>query len=172
GDADAQARWVRQLIWEVARHATGEDIVVYPLSEKRLSAEGRQLADQWPSASRGEPDTTLQRHMIGSHPRQGLIMNWVMDRLRPYDDSEGIADLPKLDAQLGGELSGRSVRSFALTKEFVPTSSALIQIHNTDPRIIRSGDPFLAGFLATPIDKLKDIFVKFPNEESLAVNDR
>ena len=45
GNVDAQSRWVRQLTWEVARHAVGEEIVVYPLMEKHLGAEGRQLAD-------------------------------------------------------------------------------------------------------------------------------
>ncbi len=45
GDVDAQVRWVRQLTWEVARHAIGEEIVVYPLMEKHLGDKGRQLSD-------------------------------------------------------------------------------------------------------------------------------
>ncbi|PIL27435.1 hypothetical protein GSI_10583 [Ganoderma sinense ZZ0214-1] len=45
GDVDAQARWIRQLTWEVARHAVGEEIVVYPLMEEHLGNKGRQLAD-------------------------------------------------------------------------------------------------------------------------------
>jgi hypothetical protein len=45
-DADAQARWAHQLIWEVARHAVGEEIVVYPLMEKHLGAKGIHLADK------------------------------------------------------------------------------------------------------------------------------
>lgn len=46
GDADAQDRWARQLIWEVARHAVGEELVVYPLMEKHLGAQGQKLADE------------------------------------------------------------------------------------------------------------------------------
>lgn len=45
GDKDAQERWSRQLIWEIARHSIGEEIVVYPLLEKHLGAEGKALAD-------------------------------------------------------------------------------------------------------------------------------
>ena len=45
GDVDAQARWARQLTWEIARHAVGEEIVVYPLMEKHLGDKGRELAD-------------------------------------------------------------------------------------------------------------------------------
>jgi len=46
GNPDAQARWARQLTWELARHAVGEEIVVYPLMEKHLGAEGKKLADE------------------------------------------------------------------------------------------------------------------------------
>ena len=62
GDADAQERWARQLIWEVARHAVGEvrcfpififleltpsqELVVYPLMEQHMGEKGLKLADQ------------------------------------------------------------------------------------------------------------------------------
>lgn len=46
GDADKQERWGNQLAWEVARHAVGEEIVVYPLMEQYLGAEGKRLADE------------------------------------------------------------------------------------------------------------------------------
>ena len=45
GDADAQERWSNQFRWEVARHAVGEELVVYPLMEKHLGAKGKELAD-------------------------------------------------------------------------------------------------------------------------------
>lgn len=44
-DVEAQARWARQLTWEVARHAVGEEIVVYPLMEKYLGQRGLDLAN-------------------------------------------------------------------------------------------------------------------------------
>lgn len=45
GDAGACDRWANQLRWEVARHAVGEEIVVYPLMEKHLGQKGKELAD-------------------------------------------------------------------------------------------------------------------------------
>lgn len=45
GDVDAQTRWSNQLRWEIARHAVGEEIVVYPLMEKHLGEKGKKLAD-------------------------------------------------------------------------------------------------------------------------------
>jgi hypothetical protein len=44
-NVDAEGRWARQLTWEVARHAVGEEIVVYPLMEKHLGAKGLKLTD-------------------------------------------------------------------------------------------------------------------------------
>jgi hypothetical protein len=44
-DDDAAGRWARQLTWEVARHAVGEEIVVYPLMEKHLGEKGMKLTD-------------------------------------------------------------------------------------------------------------------------------
>lgn len=46
GDPDAQARWAHQLTWEVARHAVGEELIVYPLMEEHMGAEGKRLADE------------------------------------------------------------------------------------------------------------------------------
>jgi hypothetical protein len=45
-DVDAQTRWARQLTWEVARHAVGEEIIVYPLMEKHMGENGLNLANQ------------------------------------------------------------------------------------------------------------------------------
>lgn len=45
GNTDAQERWASQLTWEIARHAVGEEIVVYPLMEKHLGEKGLKLAD-------------------------------------------------------------------------------------------------------------------------------
>lgn len=45
GDVGACERWANQLRWEIARHAVGEEIVVYPLMEKHLGDKGKQLAD-------------------------------------------------------------------------------------------------------------------------------
>jgi hypothetical protein len=46
GNTDVQKRWANQLTWEIARHAVGEEIIVYPLMEALLGQEGKALADQ------------------------------------------------------------------------------------------------------------------------------
>ncbi len=45
GKPDEMSRWARQLTWEIARHAVGEELVVYPLMEKCMGDKGVKLAD-------------------------------------------------------------------------------------------------------------------------------
>ena len=66
-------------------------------------------------------------------------------------------DLPKLEKALDAEFSGAMASSFGLTKHFVPTKS-----HPFAP----DKPPYetAVGLLATPIDKLMDMFKRFPKE--------
>ena len=40
-DADTKTRYGNQFVWELARHAVGEELVVYPAMEKHLGEEGK-----------------------------------------------------------------------------------------------------------------------------------
>lgn len=44
-DHNMKTRWAHQLTWAVARHSVSEEIVVYPLFEKRLGDQGKKMAD-------------------------------------------------------------------------------------------------------------------------------
>lgn len=69
-------------------------------------------------------------------------------------------DLPALEQVLGEAESEKLDRSFRRTKMFAPTRS-----HPSAP----DKPPFenVAGLLAAPIDKLKDMFSKFPATDEL-----
>lgn len=101
----------------------------------------------------------------------GDMVKQVMDHLRPHINSEETNDLPKLEVELGDESSAESPRSFTLTKKSVPThhngfrvvcSQAPSRPHPSAPD--KSPYETLVGFLSTPIDKLKDMFARFPDE--------
>ncbi|PVG01603.1 hypothetical protein CPB86DRAFT_727372, partial [Serendipita vermifera] len=158
-DVDAQARWARQLTWEVARHAVGEEIVVYPLMEKHMGAKGKELADE--DRTQHQVVKKLLYHLESLKADQQEYhdtMKQVMDHLKPHNDSEEVNDLPVLEPLLGAEGSKAAAASFSRTKKFVPTR-AHPSIPNKPPY-----ETFL-GFLAAPIDKLKDYFAEFPTEE-------
>ena len=63
GNTDTQARWARQLIWEIARHAVGEEIIVYPLMEKFLGERGLKLTNK-----------DREEHQVNSSPHSLLAL--------------------------------------------------------------------------------------------------
>ncbi|KDQ57125.1 hypothetical protein JAAARDRAFT_131016 [Jaapia argillacea MUCL 33604] len=159
GDTDAQARWARQLTWEVARHAVGEEIVVYPLMEKHLGEQGRKLADH----DRQEHQVVKQRlyeleSLTPGTPEYDEKIKQVMDHLKPHNDDEEKKDLPLLEPCLGEEGSKEAAAAFKRTKKFVPT--------RTHPSLPNQ-PPFetILAFLEAPYDKLLDEFAKFPTQE-------
>ncbi|THU93346.1 hypothetical protein K435DRAFT_829503 [Dendrothele bispora CBS 962.96] len=159
GDQDAQTRWSNQLFWEIARHAVGEEIVVYPLMEKHLGQKGIDLADQDREEHQFVKEKLKQLEgMTAGTTEFNTTLKSVMDHLHEHNDSEEREDLPRLEPQLGEEGSKVAAQSFTRTKKFAPTHA-----HPSAP----NKPPYetLAGFMALPIDKLKDLFMKFPTEE-------
>ncbi|RDB19723.1 hypothetical protein Hypma_013193 [Hypsizygus marmoreus] len=159
GDKDAQERWSNQLTWEIARHAVGEEIVVYPLMEKHLGQKGVELADKDRAEHQVVKDKlyNLESLTPGSDEHSDLLKT-AMDELRKHNNGEENNDLPLLEPELGKDGSIAAATSFSRTKKFVPTRP-----HPSAP----NKPPFetLAGLMAAPMDKLKDAFAKFPTEE-------
>jgi len=162
GDADAQERWSRQLFWEVARHAVAEEIVVYPLMEKHLGAKGKELADKDRDDHQSvKEDLAKLENTAAGSSTFNAILDRVMKHLHEHNNNEERDDLPLLESKLGDTGSEEAARDFKRTKHFVPTRA-----HPSAP----NKPPYetLAGFLALPIDKLKDAFSKFPDDDTKA----
>lgn len=158
-DVDSQARWARQLTWEVARHAVGEEIVVYPLMEKHMGEQGKKLADE--DRDQHQHVKELLYHLeslTAGQPEYHQTLEKVMAHLKPHNDSEEQNDLPALEPLIGAEGSKAAAAQFSRTKKFAPTRA-----HPSAP----NKPPFetLVGLLAAPLDKLLDAFAKFPTEE-------
>ncbi|OBZ77849.1 hypothetical protein A0H81_02232 [Grifola frondosa] len=160
-DVPAQARWARQLTWEIARHAVGEEIVVYPLMEKHLGDKGKQLAnhDRDEHLNAKEQLYHLESLSPGSAEFDSVITK-VMDALHHHNDDEEIKDLPLLEPAIGEEASEEAALSFKKTKKLAPTRA-----HPSIP----NKPPFetLLGFLEAPIDKIKDWFASFPTDDEM-----
>lgn len=143
GDTDAQARWARQLTWEIARHAVGEEIVVYPLMEKHLGEQGlkltnhdrdeHQVCPNPPSETNSKFDIracaqqtvkNLLSHLESLTPGTAEFdetIDKVMKDLHHHNDSEETKDLPLLEPKLGEQGSREAAATFSRTKKFVPT---------------------------------------------------
>jgi len=159
GDSDAQARWARQLTWEVARHSAGEELVVYPLFEKYMGEKGKQMAaeDRADHLKVKELLHHLESLKAGSPDHHDTLAK-VISELKPHINAEESQDLPALEAAIGAEKSKEVAASFSKTKMLVPTRA-----HPSAP----DKPPFetLAGLMAAPMDQLKDMLAKFPTEE-------
>jgi hemerythrin superfamily protein len=45
-DSDTATGWQNQFTWELARHSIAEELVMYPVFEKKLGAEGHNMAEK------------------------------------------------------------------------------------------------------------------------------
>ncbi|KAF8584662.1 hypothetical protein K439DRAFT_1345575 [Ramaria rubella] len=160
GDQDAQQRWSRQLIWEIARHAVAEEIVVYPLMEKHLSDKGKNLADRDREDHQSvKEDLAMLETATAGTTAFETVLDRVMKHLHEHNGNEEVDDLPLLEPKLGEDGSRRAARQFSRTKMFAPTRA-----HPAAPN--RPPYETVAAFLSLPIDKLKDAFSKFPDDDT------
>jgi hypothetical protein len=83
-----------------------------------------------------------------------------MGALTPHIEAEEKDELPELEKALGPDASKDLAKSFYRTRHFLPTRS-----HPWAP----NKPPFetVVAFLATPVDKLGDIFRRFPYDEDI-----
>jgi len=154
-----QTEWANQFRWELARHSVGEELVVYPKFEKYLGAEGKKIAEEDRAEHQVAKDILYELEgMKVTNPEYPIKFKKLVDDLLVHMQGEETNDLPKLEAAISRNESIALGKDFARTKNFVPTRS--------HPSVSDKGGIFetAAGLAAAPIDKLKDLFAKFPQE--------
>ncbi|KAK0719045.1 hypothetical protein B0T21DRAFT_295452 [Apiosordaria backusii] len=142
-DPDHQQRWGNQFTWELARHSVGEELILYPAFEWHMGIVKR-LLKEFQSMSSTDPDYV---------PKIKELWCKLEDHIK---DEEG-HDLPALEEKLTPEHSESMARSFRRTKHFVPSRSHPLAGEHP---------PFesVMGLLTAPIDRLTDLFRKFPDK--------
>ncbi|CAP65686.1 uncharacterized protein PODANS_7_1050 [Podospora anserina S mat+] len=140
-DPDHQQRWGNQFTWELARHSVGEELILYPAFEWHM---GTKMLKDFQSMSSSDPDYI---------PRIKELWCKLEDHIK---DEEGY-DLPALEEKLTPEHSESMAKSFGRTKHFVPSRSHPLAGEHP---------PFesVVGLLTAPIDRLTDLFRKFPEK--------
>ncbi|KAK0736572.1 hypothetical protein B0T21DRAFT_367194 [Apiosordaria backusii] len=173
---DEKVRWQNQFVWELARHSIAEELVVYPAMEKHIP-DGLKLAEKDRSEHQTVNFSTVIFLMIdvltrkqvknklyefqkmeASDPNFYPTIDSLWETLRQHIKEEEQDDLPLLEKHIDEGDSEKMATSFARTKHFVPTQS-----HPGAPD--RPPYETVAGLLAAPIDKLMDMFKKFPSAE-------
>ncbi|KAI0831550.1 HHE domain protein [Hypoxylon sp. FL0890] len=155
-DHDEQRRFQNAFVWELARHSIAEELVVYPTLEKVVS-DGAQRADQ----DRAEHQKVKERLYEFQNMKPGdqnfiPTLEVLFKDLKQHIKHEEEDDLVKLEEALGLTQSKELCQKFEKTKYFTPTRS-----HPSAP----NKPPFetVVGLMTAPIDKLRDLFAKFPD---------
>ncbi|KAF9176755.1 hypothetical protein BGZ51_009652 [Haplosporangium sp. Z 767] len=152
---DEKTRWQNQFTWELARHSTAEELIVYPAMEKYLP-NGKEMADK----DRAEHQTVKEQlykfqGLKATDPEFEPTIKALWKDLTQHIKEEEERDLVDLENYLEEKESEELFSSFKRTKMFVPTRS-----HPSAP----DKPPFetVAGLMAAPIDHLRDLFSRFP----------
>ncbi|KAI5063840.1 hypothetical protein GOP47_0020510 [Adiantum capillus-veneris] len=155
-------KWSNQWRWEVARHSIGEELVAYPALEKYVPG-GLAMADK-DRAQHHEvkENLSLLEKKTAGHDASAFdnLMDQTQQTLDQHIREEEEHDLVKLRECLPPEEGMRLGSKFKRTKRFVPTHS-----HPSAPE--RPPFETVVGLLAAPIDKLRDMFEKFPSADEL-----
>ncbi|KAI0451521.1 HHE domain protein [Xylaria acuta] len=154
---DEKTQWRNQFTWELARHSIGEELVVYPAFE-RLLPNGKEMADKDRKEHLTVKDYLYQfQDLKPEDPNFSKTLEALWTDLSAHIREEEHDDLPALEKALDEHHSEKISKSFGRTKMFIPTRS-----HPSAP----DKPPFetVAGLLAAPLDHLKDLFRKFPDD--------
>ncbi|XDG01417.1 hypothetical protein ABKA04_001032 [Annulohypoxylon sp. FPYF3050] len=157
-NSDERIRYRNIFVWELARYLIGEEIVVYPAMEKHLN-DGRDMA----SKDRDQHQTIKEQlykfqSLEADDPEFEPTFRSLFSNLQRHVKEEEEHDLPQLESRLDNDSLLKLSKSFERTKFLAPTRS-----HPSAPNV----PPFetAAALLSAPIDKITDIFRKFPKQD-------
>ncbi|KAJ5773240.1 hypothetical protein N7457_008136 [Penicillium paradoxum] len=159
-DENDRKKWQNLFTWELARHSIGEELVVYPAFEKHLPA-GTEIADK-DRQEHQKVKEQLKRFQNMKPSDSDFIptLQALMADLLEHIREEETSDLPQLEEALSEEESQSYSTTFGRTKMFVPSRS-----HPSAP----DKPPFetAVGLLTAPIDRLADLFRKWPHTSGM-----
>jgi hemerythrin-like domain-containing protein len=155
-------KWRNELVYEIARHSIAEEIILYPLMRKKLP-DGETLYQ----------NSIKEHHEVKQslYKAQGIDpfsedfkkkVNDVMDLLMKHIQKEEKEILPSLTKNVSEEERIKAGNSFSRRKLIVPTRP-----HTMVPESPPSLNSIL-GLLTSPIDKFRDLFTSFPDQEKMS----
>ncbi|KAL2760990.1 hypothetical protein ACRALDRAFT_2093872 [Sodiomyces alcalophilus JCM 7366] len=157
-DHDHQERFGNQFTWELARHSIAEELIVYPAFEKYMGSKGHQMAEDDRKAHHQVKEMLKEfQNMSPEDANYVPKLKELWGSLSKHIEEEESRDLPALEAAMEPGDSETMSKSFERTKMFVPTRS--------HPSAGES-PPFetAMGLLAAPMDRIADMFRKFPQD--------
>lgn len=159
---DEAEKWRNQLMYEIARHSIAEEIVVYPLLREKLPdgekifqkdiQEQHRIKEILYSAQSSEKNSADFRGKIDE----------AMQLLFKHIESEENEQLPLLRKCLSEAEMVKAGNQYMRRKFIVPTKPHTAVPE--DPPTLNS----ILGLLTAPLDKFRDLFTKFPDQDKMA----
>ncbi|KAJ5815938.1 hypothetical protein N7447_008171 [Penicillium robsamsonii] len=153
---DQQTRFQNQFVWELARHLIGEELVVYPAMITSLP-DGQGIVDKNRLEHRAvKHQLKTFQELSSTDPRFVPTLKGLMRDLGIHARHEEAVDLPRLEELLSKDESVELTKSLDRVQIFVPSRA-----HPLAPT-----EPFFetaVGLLTAPIDRLADLFRKWPD---------
>jgi len=153
-------KWFNLFLWEVCRHSAAEEIIVYNMMEFK-DEQGKKLAHE----SREDHRKLKQMLEDLRHEKDEKKFEEKFDEVyKSFQDhvkSEEGEDHPYIQKNIPSIAQLAAAKAFAFKKNLVPTRP-----HPGIPDKPTTVELAL-GMLATPVDKLKDLFTSFPDKKDV-----
>ncbi|KAF9137832.1 hypothetical protein BG015_002595 [Linnemannia schmuckeri] len=157
-DEDEKTRWANQFTWELARHSAGEELIMYPRMREVLP-DGDAMVDKDLQEHQQTKELLFKfQGLKATDPSFESTLRELWTGLSQHIKEEEENDLIQFEKAISNDESLELSKKFQLTKKFVPTRS-----HPSAP----NQPPFetVVGLMSAPIDKLRDLFSRFPKDE-------
>jgi len=154
------SQWLHQFIWEISRHAIGEDIIMYPMLKK--VQEGKEKWKEALDDHRKIKEILAHVHKINDLIQLRAKVKEASDILLHHMEFEEKEILPAIKNNYSTQDLITEGNRFSRRKLIAPTRP-----HNMAPDSIPTLES-LVGMMISPIDKFRDLFfVTFPDQNEV-----
>jgi hypothetical protein len=155
-------KWRNELVYEIARHSIAEEIILYPLMRKKLP-DGENLFQNSIKEHHEVKENLYKAQGIDPYSEDfKKKVSDVMDLLMKHIQKEEKEILPSLAKHVTEEDRIKAGNSFSRRKLIVPTRPHTM-VPETPPTLNS-----ILGLLTSPIDKFRDLFTSFPDQEKMS----
>jgi len=151
-------KWFNLFLWEICRHSVAEEVIMYNMLES-IDQKGKELGEKSREDHRKLKVMLEDLRKETNDAEFDKKFDKVYEELTEHVKMEEEEDLPFLEEKVSLEKRQVAARMFALKKNLVPTRP-----HPEIPDKPTALELAL-GLLATPVDKVRDLFTDFPQNK-------
>jgi len=153
-------KWFNQFLWEICRHSVAEEVIFYNMLESQ-GKEGKELSEKSREDHRELKKMLEDLRNEKDEKKFEQKFDAVYNTLQDHIKLEEKEDIPFLKKHVSAEARATAAKAFAMKKKLAPTRP-----HPNVPDKPTSLE-LAIGMLAMPVDKVKDLFVDFPDQKKV-----